>query len=133
MMQEQAAVARFMRDVKGLELPERPTLTTVEIRRLCDSLIREEAEETSVALRLAPASEDPVDALVEIADGLADTLYVVLYTANALGIDLEPIFNEVQRSNMTKLGGEKRTDGKQLKPASYEPPKLRPLIEAQIS
>lgn len=48
--------------------------------------------------------------LVGVADGLADVLYVVLGTAVAYGIDIEPIFNEVHASNMSKLGG----DGKPI-------------------
>ena len=43
--------------------------------------------------------------MVEAADGLADLLVVVYGTADVLGLDMEPIFNEIHRSNMSKEGG----------------------------
>lgn len=94
-------------------------------------LIKEEWEELSIAFM----SDD----LTEQADALGDLMYVVLGTAVSLGIDLEPVFQEIHRSNMTKLvqdgNGQwtltKRADGKVLKPASYEPPNLQPIISDQ--
>lgn len=82
----------------------------------------------------------PVD-LIEVSDALADLMVVVLGTAVAYGIDLEPIFQEVMRSNNTKfvndLNGNptavKNHMGKILKPATYEPPNLKPIIDHQIA
>lgn len=122
-MDEQYKVRQFMLEVKELDLPRQPAIPSEDIRLLCDSLMGEELEELCDAMR----AKD----LVGIADGLADLLYVVYYTANAYGLVMQPIFDEVHRSNMTKKGGAKREDGKQLKSPSYEPPNLEPLIKAQ--
>jgi len=73
-----------------------------------------------------------LDRLVAVADDLADLMYVVLYTANAWGIDMAPIFLAVHDSNMTKVGGPKSHNGKQLKPPTYVPPNLEPIIQAQL-
>lgn len=70
--------------------------------------------------------------LVEIADALGDLLYVVLGTAVTCGIDIEPIFEEIHRSNMTKfIDGYRREDGKWIKGPSYTPVNLKPIIDAQ--
>lgn len=69
--------------------------------------------------------------LVGIADGLADLLYIVYGTALEYGIDLEPIFNEVHRSNMSKVGGHKNEFGKWVKPLTYSPANLKPILERQ--
>lgn len=92
-----------------------------KMRRI--ALINEECAELFAAMHW----ED----LVAIADGIADLLYVTLGTAVEYGIDIEPIFNEVHRSNMTKFGGTKREDGKWLKPESYSPANIVDLIKAQ--
>lgn len=70
--------------------------------------------------------------LVKIADALADLLYVVYGTAVTYGLDMEPIFDEVHRSNMTKVGGGNREDGKVLKGDGYDEPKLELIINKQI-
>jgi predicted HAD superfamily Cof-like phosphohydrolase len=80
-------------------------------RRL--KLIREETDELEDALEH--------EELEESLDGIADLLYVVLGTAVEMGVDIEPIFREVHRSNMTKIGGHKREDGKWIKPKEYNP------------
>lgn len=59
-----------------------------------------------------------------VVDGLCDLTYVTLGAAVEAGVEFSPFFAEVHRSNMTKVGGEHREDGKQLKPATYEPPRL---------
>jgi phosphoribosyl-ATP pyrophosphohydrolase len=70
--------------------------------------------------------------IVEIADALADLLYVIYGTGVAYGIDLEPIFNEVHRSNMSKLTDcIIREDGKILKGPHYSPPVIEPLLKQQ--
>jgi predicted HAD superfamily Cof-like phosphohydrolase len=73
--------------------------------------------------------------IVKIADGIADLIYVVKGTAITYGIDIEPIFNEVHKSNMSKcIDGKliKDSSGKVLKPDSYSPPDIELLIEQQV-
>jgi predicted HAD superfamily Cof-like phosphohydrolase len=72
------------------------------------------------------------DSLIEISDGLADLLYVVLGTAVEYGIDIEPIFNEVHRSNMTKVGGHLDKYGKWIKPSTYSPANLKSILRSQM-
>lgn len=120
---EQAKVRQFMQEVKSLDLPTKPGTPAFLMQSLCMSMMTEELGE------LAGAMTD--NNMVEIADGLADLLYVVYYTANCYGLDMEPIFSEVHRSNMTKKGGAKRQDGKQLKGPDYSPPDLASILEAQ--
>lgn len=61
---------------------------------------------------------------VALADGLADLLYVVYGTAVAAGIDVQPVFEEVHASNMTKdAGGFKPAKG-----ASYRPPDIKKAL-----
>ncbi|MCA9474890.1 MAG: hypothetical protein KC563_03635, partial [Nitrospira sp.] len=52
-------------------------------------------------------------------------------TAVSLGIDMEPVFKEVHRSNMSKVGGYKREDGKWVKPPTYSPASLDEIIKNQ--
>jgi predicted HAD superfamily Cof-like phosphohydrolase len=67
--------------------------------------------------------------LLGIADGLADLLYVVYGCGLAYGIDLESVFAEVHRSNMTKRGAPKDAQGKVMKGARYEPPRLAEVLQ----
>ena len=73
----------------------------------------------------------PYDMIAAI-DGLGDLLYVLLGTAVEWGIDLGPYFDEIHASNMTKVGGPVREDGKRLKPDSYRPPNLRQVFNQQL-
>jgi predicted HAD superfamily Cof-like phosphohydrolase len=70
------------------------------------------------------------DDFVEMIDALADILVVTYGTAVELGVDLEPIFAEVHRSNMSKDGG-RDAGGKILKGPSYSPPDLRRVLREQ--
>jgi predicted HAD superfamily Cof-like phosphohydrolase len=45
-----------------------------------------------------------------------------------MGVDLQPFFEEVHRANMTKAGGPKREDGKQLKPVNWRPPDMAAVL-----
>lgn len=121
-----------MEQVKGLVLPNKPIIPSDEIRNLCSALMEEEVDETIAAMIQAQILPRSSESLVEVIDGLCDTLYVVLYTCNAYGIDIEPFFEEVQRSNMTKKGGPKAENGKQLKGSDYSPPNLYPILVEQI-
>jgi len=86
-------------------------------------LIQEEFEELQEAMH----EKD----LPAIAKELGDLLYVVYGTAVSLGIDMEPVFQEVHRSNMSKVGGYKREDGKWVKPPTYSPAELQAIVDAQ--
>ena len=74
--------------------------------------------------------------LVEVADALADQLYILCGTIlkHGMGNIIEDLFNEVHRSNMSKLdeNGNRivRRDGKILKSSLYTPPNLNTIIEA---
>jgi len=115
MIEEQRLVRdfheRFLRDNR--DTPGLPDDAMLELR--C-RLLEEEAREFTDA---AGARD-----LVEMADALADVLYVILGTANVLGIDLEPVFKEVHRSNMTKQSPGK-APAKAVKGADWSPPDIR--------
>ncbi len=109
----------------AFDLPRRdvPQAAAPDERALRQSLIREEFEE------FVRASE--ADDLVGVADALADLLYVVYGAAVTYGIDIRPVFAEVHRSNMAKVGGRKNAVGKLLKPEGWQPPQLEPILRAQ--
>jgi predicted HAD superfamily Cof-like phosphohydrolase len=122
MMYEQLCVNHF-HNTFGITVAAEPQLPTEKDCELRVRLIQEELDE----LKEAFANKD----LVEIADALGDILYVTLGAAETCGIDLEPIFMEVHRSNMSKVGGYKREDGKWVKPATYSPACIAPILDAQ--
>jgi predicted HAD superfamily Cof-like phosphohydrolase len=72
--------------------------------------------------------------LVEIADALADLLYVVYGAAVAYGIDLQPVFDEIHAANLSKGEPEvvRRPDGKLLKGAGYRPPQVARVLREQL-
>lgn len=79
---------------------------------------------------------DAISALVAIADGGIDSLYVIYWTLNLLGMPVKELFDEVHRSNMAKSQGGKvlrRNDGKILKPEGWQPPNLRKIILDKIA
>lgn len=61
---------------------------------------------------------------VAMIDALSDLIYVTLGAAVEMGVDIEPFLEEVHRSNMTKVGGRVREDGKQLKPDGWRAPDI---------
>ncbi len=83
-------------------------------------LIEEEAAEFAEATRARD--------LIGTIDALCDLLYVTYGAAVSLGIDIEPFFEEVHRSNMAKRGGSRRADGKWLNPAGWQPPDLQRIL-----
>ena len=102
---------------------ERPVPLDEGTKALRIRLIQEEFEELKEAMTQ--------DDLPSVAKEMADLLYVVYGTAVSCGIDMEDIFREVHRSNMSKVGGYKREDGKWVKPPTYSPAKIAPILEAQ--
>lgn len=71
--------------------------------------------------------------LVEIADAIADGIYVLLWVANAHGIDVEPILDEVCKNNLAKFGPGHSfgPDGKLVKPPGFKGPDIAALLEFQ--
>ena len=71
--------------------------------------------------------------IVEVADALTDILYVTYGAAHAFGIDIDKCFDEVQRSNMSKLGEDGkpiyREDGKVQKGPNYFKPDLKKILQ----
>jgi predicted HAD superfamily Cof-like phosphohydrolase len=98
-----------------LLINDKPTLPSEQVRELRKKLIIEETEEIFKGM-------DDGD-MVEIADGLADLLYVVFGLAVSYGINAQTIFDEVHRSNMTKIWSDgtvhKNKHGKVIKPDTY--------------
>lgn len=106
---------------------------TDDLYRLRATLIREETNEYLEAAEGYNATERKVQVPIksDVAKELADLLYVVYGTADAFGIDIDRVFAEVHRSNMSKLvDGKplKREDGKVLKGPNYTPPNLEFVV-----
>lgn len=101
----------------GLEWNDTPDMLDMEAKRRRIILISEELGELKSALLN--------NNMLETVDAIADLLYVVFGTAVELGVDIEPFFDEIHRSNMTKIDGHKREDGKWIKPETYEPANLK--------
>ena len=119
----QAMVEAFHRMFE-IVVQEVPALVDDQTRALRIRLIHEEFEE----LKEAMAKND----LVGIAKEMADLLYVVYGTAVSYGIEMDAVFREVHRSNMSKVGGYKREDGKWVKPATYSPAAIEPILAEQV-
>lgn len=69
--------------------------------------------------------------LEKVADGCVDLCVVVIGTAIAYGIDLRSIWDEIHKTNMAKVGGPIRADGKRLKPEGWKPPEVARLLIEQ--
>ncbi|MEK7294652.1 MAG: nucleoside triphosphate pyrophosphohydrolase family protein [Nitrospirota bacterium] len=124
MTDAQRMVAEFHEtfDIAVETVPRVPDEAT---RSLRVRLIQEEFDELQEALGRRDAAA--------VAKELADLLYVVYGTAVSCGIDMEPVFREVHRSNMSKIGGHKRADGKWVKPPTYSPARIEPILTSQGS
>lgn len=113
----------------GHPVREHPTVTDPVESTLRYAIMQEELWEYSQAVG--------DDDIVEIADALADLLFTVYGTAAVHGIDLDEVFDEVCRSNMTKLdeNGEPvphpTVPGKSGKSHLFEPPRIAEILEKQ--
>ena len=118
-------VGDFM-EAFGQKVEMEPTWPDFDTRELRLELIQEELEELSDAV----ADRD----MIQIADALTDLLYVVYGAGHAFGLDLDECFEEVHRSNMSKLGENgrpiHREDGKVMKGPGYFEPDLEGILGA---
>ena len=109
----------------GQEVKSKPSFSTEKINELRYNLIKEELEE----LKQAIVNKD----LLEVADALTDILYVTYGAGHAFGIDLDSCFEEVQNSNMSKLGDDGKPIyndvGKVMKGPNYYKPDLSKFVK----
>ena len=117
-------VKQFMQTF-GQEVKTKSSFSDEKTNQLRLDLISEELEE----LKNAMESKD----LLEVADALTDILYVTYGAGHAFGINLDKCFEEVQNSNMSKLGADGnpiyREDGKVLKGPNYFKPNIKGILE----
>ena len=117
-------VKNFM-ETFGQEVKSRPSLSSDKINILRYNLIKEELDEFKQAL-------DNKN-LIEVADALTDILYVTYGAGHAFGINLDACFEEVQNSNMSKLGNDGKPiyndQGKVMKGPKYFKPDLSKFIK----
>ena len=108
----------------GQEVKTKPSFSSDKINKLRIDLIKEELDELQEAME----NND----LLEVADALTDILYVTYGAGHAFGIDLDKCFDEVQNSNMSKLGenGEPiyNESGKVMKGPNYFKPDLSKFV-----
>ena len=117
-------VGLFMKTF-GQEVKNKPGLSSEKINNLRISLINEELEELKQAMK----NND----LKEAVDALTDILYVTYGAGHAFGVNLDKCFDEVQKSNMSKLGEDGKPiyneAGKVMKGPSYFKPDLSKFIK----
>lgn len=122
----------------GLVDPTRPKVPSNELIILRNKLLQEEyseaLDESNDIFQKNITNQEIKDTdLHSLAKELADLLYVTYGYAAALGIDLDMVFDEVHRSNMSKLGENGkpiyREDGKVLKGPNYSPANIIDVIE----
>ena len=117
-------VGTFMKTF-GQEVKTKPSFSTDKINKLRLDLIKEELEELTEAMN----NKD----LLEVADALTDILYVTYGAGHAFGINLDACFDEVQKSNMSKLGDDGKPiyndQGKVMKGPKYFKPDLSKFIK----
>ena len=115
-------VGKFMKTF-GQEVKSKSSLSSDKINSLRIGLIEEELEELKQAINQKN--------LIEVADALGDMLYILCGTIIEHGMQdiIEPVFDEIQKSNMSKLGEDGnpifREDGKVMKGPNYFKPDFK--------
>lgn len=137
-------MSKLMRDVilfhEACDVPihHSPVIPPAERIKLRRMLLDEESSETSEAMfeleqildETLQATPDRIDVLMaEVADGLADTIYVAIGAALEFGIPLTEVWSRVQAANMAKVDANtgkvrRREDGKVLKPDGWKEPDI---------
>ena len=111
---------RLFMKTYGQEVKDKAGFSDAKTNKLRIDLIKEELDE------LTEAMQD--ENLLEVADALTDILYVTYGAGHAFGIDLDKCFEEVQNSNMSKLGEDGKPiyneAGKVMKGPNYFKPDL---------
>lgn len=121
-------MVRDFHEAFGQRIGRRPSLPDMNERSLRMKLLQEEMREYCEA--------EGDDNLIEIADALADIIYIACGTAVSYGIPLDELYQEVHRSNMAKLVDGKvlrRDDGKVIKPEGWTPPDIEGILNKHIN
>ena len=109
----------------GQEVKNKAELGDEKLNQLRISLINEELDELKTAIK--------DNNILEVADALTDILYVTYGAGHAFGIDLDKCFDEVQKSNMSKLGKDGKPiyneNGKVMKGPNYAKPNLLKYLQ----
>ena len=117
------SVKKFMKTF-GQEVKEKAEFPSERITQLRYDLIKEELDELKIAIH----EKD----IKEVADALTDILYVTYGAGHSFGIDLDKCFQEVQNSNMSKLGADGKPiyneNGKVMKGPNYFKPNLNKFV-----
>ena len=126
-MQNQLKSVKIFHEAFGIKISNKPTLElSKDILKLRHSLMVEENNEYLKAVEERN--------LIEVADALGDMLYILCGTILTHGFQnlIEDIFNEIQSSNMSKLGDDGkpiyRNDGKVLKGPNYKKPNIKKFL-----
>ena len=126
-MQNQLKSVKIFHEAFGVKISNKPTLElSKDILKLRYSLMEEENNEYLKAVEEKN--------LIEVADALGDMLYILCGTILTHGFQnlIEDIFDEIQSSNMSKLGDDGkpiyRNDGKVLKGPNYKKPNIKKII-----
>ena len=118
------SVKKFMQNF-GQEVKIKAEFPNEKIIQLRYELIKEELEELNQAIK----NKD----IIEVADALTDILYVTYGAGHAFGVDLDKCFDEVQQSNMSKLGPDGKPiyneSGKVMKGPNYFKPNLNKFLK----
>lgn len=129
-MKEKIQAVTEFHEAFGLGLNKKPTVTIGEDRKLLRfNLMKEENEEYFEAVK----NND----LVETADALGDMLYILCGTIIEHGMQhkIDEVFNEIQKSNMSKLGEDGkpiyREDGKVMKGPNYFKPNIKAILNLE--
>jgi len=116
-------VKTFM-NTYGQDVKEKAEFPENKIVQLRIDLIEEELNELKEAIK----NKD----IVEVADALTDILYVTYGAGHSFGVNLDECFDEVQRSNMSKLGEDGNPiyndSGKVMKGPNYFAPNLKKIV-----
>ncbi len=117
-------VKKFM-EIFGQEINTKANFPHKDIIQLRIKLIKEEVNELMEAINKKN--------IIEVADALTDILYVTYGAGHAFGINLDKCFEEVQKSNMSKLDLNGRPiydkNGKVLKGPNYFKPNIRKILD----
>lgn len=127
-MEKQILQLKEFQGAFNIVAPKRPKMLPKNRAIFRHKLLQEEVDELKYSRNI-----------LDVSDAITDCMYILIGTAYEFGLSdrLILLFDEVHRSNMTKLDSDGkaifREDGKVMKPESYSPPKLQPIIDRDFS